>query len=129
MNHKWPQKWSQGILRIGRDNAYMFLEDYKSGKIVLSGEEPPLKLVLDGEIEFIPKKRATEHFSASNGNKILSALTFLNDQQATLLNEDKVQKLRLFSTISDWEENLVNEDVENKKKYGTMLESCCDFTS
>jgi len=116
MNHKWPQKWSQGILRISRDNAFLFLEDYKAGEIVLFGEEPALKHVLDGEIEFIPKKRVSEHFSSSNGKKILSALTFLNDQQCSLLNEDKVQKLRLFQTISDWEENLVNEDVENKKK-------------
>ena len=104
-------KSEAAILRISADTALMFLEDMKNGLMELRGNEPAIRDVVSSVENFeLRPREGDELFTSGNGKVWLSALSFLYEHQAGLLNE-KVTKLRSHPTFKVWEDNLIRDDL------------------
>ena len=89
----------------------------KNGLLELRGDEPPFADVVNGLIEYtvVPREGEDHIFAAGNAKVKLSALSFLHEQQCALLNEE-ASKLRSHPTVKAWEDNVIRDDIDNKRR-------------
>lgn len=98
------------------DNAFTYMECYKAGEVGAHGDEPPLKSVLEGRDVWTLNPKPDQFLTPANARKIISALSFLHEQQCTLLNDRPFHSLRSFPTLKAWEENLKRADIPTRLK-------------
>ena len=108
--------WSdQGLLIVNESVCHQFLECCLKGEISLSGNEPPVREVLEGRIEFV-RARSIKRFKATTGCKFVNAISDLLSRQRMVLGQPSTPKLRDFGLIRTWLANLCNAEADQREK-------------
>lgn len=93
------------MLLLDHNMAFLFLTQCQLGNIGRSGMEPPVSLLIDGQVDFEIQKSKTR-FSLPSGLKLLSSLADLYSNQKMFLGVSNFTIFRKIPLIIQFEANL-----------------------
>lgn len=105
----------KGILFASEGLVYQFVRALDSQELKLTGHEPPIGKVINGDVSWKPEP-GVKPLAYANAHKYISALSELSVEQNTMLNREARGLRQISSTLRAWEKNVKTRQNSRRKK-------------